>query len=167
VTEPTTIAAGMVVQFHYTLTDPDGNELDSSSGGEPLTYLHGADNIVSGLERQLAGRAVGDAFEAVVPAREGYGERQGPGPQPLPASTFPEGVDVMPGMHFIATDEDSGNDVLLWVMKVEDDQVWVDVNHPLAGVELRFAVEVVGIRDATEEEVAHGHPHGPGGHHHG
>ena len=164
-TDATQITDGLVVQFHYTLTDPDGNVIDSSDGSEPLSYLHGADNIVDGLESQLAGKVVGDTFEAVVPAAEGYGEKEGPGPQPIPRSNFPEDVDLMPGMHFIASDE-SGQEMMLWVMKVEDDQVFVDVNHPLAGVELHFAVEVVSIRDATKEEVEHGHPHGPGGHAH-
>ena len=164
-TDATTIADGMVVQFHYTLTDPDGNVIDSSAGSDPLTYLHGADNIVDGLEKELVGRVVGDTFDAVVPAREGYGEKEGPGPQPIPLSTFPEGVDVMPGMHFIASDE-SGQEIMLWVIKIEGEDAFVDVNHPLAGIELHFGVEVVGIRDATEEEVAHGHPHGEGGHQH-
>ena len=164
-TDATTIADGMVVQFHYTLTDPEGNVIDSSSGGEPLSYLHGADNIVDGLETRLAGRAVGDTFDAVVPARDGYGEKEGPGPQAIPRATFPEDLDVMPGMHFIAQGEDD-QEMMLWVVKVEGEEVWVDVNHPLAGVELHFAVEVVSIRDATAEEVEHCHPHGSGGHHH-
>lgn len=163
--DATTIADGMVVQFHYTLADPEGNVIDTSSGSEPLTYLHGADNIVTGLESQLEGKKVGDSFDAVVPAREGYGEKEGPGPQPIPKSTFPPDIDLTPGMHFIATDE-GGQEIMLWVMGVEDEQVFVDMNHPLAGLDLHFAVEVTEIRDATEEEVAHGHPHGPGGHHH-
>jgi FKBP-type peptidyl-prolyl cis-trans isomerase SlyD len=163
--ENVTITDGKVVQFHYTLADPDGNVLDTSDGSEPLAYLHGADNIVTGLEKQLAGRKVGDAFDAVVPPAEGYGERQGPGAQAVPRSAFPDEIELMPGMHFLAADDD-GNETPLWVVGIQDDNIFVDVNHPLAGVELRFKVEIASIRDASDEEKAHGHPHGPGGHHH-
>lgn len=158
------IEDGKVVTFHYTLTTDAGEQIDSSSGGEPMSYLHGAGNIVPGLERQMTGRASGDKFDAKVPPEEGYGMRDGD-PEPVPRQAFPEDVEIQPGMMFRAETSD-GRVVPLWVAKVESDTVWVDQNHPLAGENLNFAVEVVEVRDATEEERSHGHVHGPGGHQH-
>jgi len=159
-----TVAEGKVVSFHYTLTAPDGAVLDTSDGGEPLMYLHGADNIVTGLEKQLQGKSVGDRFEAVVPPSEGYGEKEGPGPQAVPRAAFPPEAEIAVGVQFVAEGE-GGQEIGLFVTSIAEDEVFVDTNHPLAGVELRFSVEVAGVRDASEEEVAHGHPHGPHGHH--
>lgn len=158
-----TVEARKVVSIHYTLKNDAGDVLDSSSGQDPLIYLHGAGNIVPGLEKQIDGKSVGDKLSAVVPAAEGYGEREGPGPQPVPKSAF-GGADVQPGMSLVVEDE-SGNHMPLWVVKVEGEQVFVDGNHPLAGETLHFDVEVVEIRDATEQELAHGHVHA-GGHDH-
>lgn len=155
----TPITTGKVVFFHYTLTDADGEVIDSSEGMEPMPYLHGAENIVPGLERQMEGRLVGDRFTAVVPPEEGYGEVEGPGPQTIPRDAFPEDAELEEGMQFAAQDEE-GNEMPLWVVSVEDDVVIVDQNHPLAGVTLHFQVEIVDMRDATEVEIAHGHPHG-------
>jgi FKBP-type peptidyl-prolyl cis-trans isomerase SlyD len=160
------IGEGKVAAFHYTLRKGDGGGevLDSSSGRDPLAYLHGAGNIVPGLERQLSGRQVGDSFDAVVEPAEGYGLREGQ-PQPVDRSAFPEGMALSAGMMLRA--ETEGHEVIpLWVVDVEDDKVWVDENHPLAGVTLHFTIEVVEIRDATSTEMEHGHPHGPGGHDH-
>ena len=157
--ETTTVANGQVVSIHYTLKTEEGEVLDSSEGGGPLPYLHGADNIVPGLERQLAGKAVGDKLQAIVPAAEGYGERTGEGPQPVPRANFPEGAEIAAGMVFQAQSPE-GEITPIWVVAVEDDEVLVDINHPLAGVTLCFDVEITGIRSATEEEQAHGHPHG-------
>ena len=161
----TTIAAGKVVSVHYTLRDDDGEVIDSSAGGEPLDFLHGAGNIVPGLERQLTGKQVGDKVTAVVPPEEAYGMPEGPGPQPVPRSSFPDDVELESGLQFFARGP-SGDRIPLWVVEVTDDTVLVDGNHPLAGMTLHFDVEVVGLRDATAEEQAHGHPHGEGGHHH-
>jgi FKBP-type peptidyl-prolyl cis-trans isomerase SlyD len=158
------IEDGKVATFHYTLTNDAGEVLDSSDGRSPLEYLHGAGNIVPGLERQLEGKQAGDKFAAKVDPEDGYGVRQG-APQPVPRSAFPAGARIEPGMAFQAQTSD-GDVVPLWVDRVDETTVWVDENHPLAGVTLNFAVEVVEIRDATEEEMEHGHPHGPGGHHH-
>jgi FKBP-type peptidyl-prolyl cis-trans isomerase SlyD len=158
------IADGKVVMFHYTLKNDAGEILDSSSGGDPMPYLHGAQNIVPGLERQMAGKAAGAKFQAVVPPEEGYGVREGD-PQEVPRQAFPPDVELAAGMQFLATDE-SGEQVPVWIAKVSPDKVWVDQNHPLSDVTLHFDVEVVSIRDATAEEVAHGHPHMPGHHHH-
>ncbi|MEZ4240392.1 MAG: peptidylprolyl isomerase [Myxococcota bacterium] len=160
------IGDGKVASFHYTLrrTDDAGEVLDSSDGRTPLAYLHGAGNIVPGLERQLTGKKVGDKFQAVVEPDDGYGVRQGDA-QPVDRKAFPEGMQLAPGMVLQAETQD--HEVIpLWVVQVEDDKVWVDENHPLAGVTLHFSVEVVDIRDATETEVSHGHPHGPDGHDH-
>jgi FKBP-type peptidyl-prolyl cis-trans isomerase SlyD len=159
------IADGMVVSMHYTLTNPDGQVIDSSSDGDPLTYLHGAGNIVPGLEAKLAGAGVGDKVNAVVAPADGYGERSGPEPQPVPRDRFPEDADLKPGMQIVAQGP-SGEQFALWVVGLKDNDVLLDHNHPLAGVTLHFDVEVTEIRAATDEEKAHGHPHGPGGHDH-
>ena len=154
------IAAGKVVLFHYTLT-VEGNVIDSSRGrGEPLVYLHGSGSIVPGLEREMEGKGVGAAFQAAVAPEEGYGVSQGPGPQRVPRNQFPK--DVATGMSFFA-ETSEGERVQLWVTKVEDTAVWVDTNHPLVDKTLNFDVEITAIRDATSEEMAHGHPHGPDG----
>jgi FKBP-type peptidyl-prolyl cis-trans isomerase SlyD len=160
------ISDGKVATFHYTLRNGDdaGEVLDSSEGRTPLAYLHGAGNIVPGLERQLSGRRVGDTFDALVEPAEGYGVREG-SPQPVERKQFPEGVPLSAGMMLHAETPD--HEVIpLWVVEVDDETVWVDENHPLAGVTLHFAIEVVEVRDATATEVEHGHPHGPGGHEH-
>jgi FKBP-type peptidyl-prolyl cis-trans isomerase SlyD len=162
---PGTVSEHMVVSIHYTLTGDAGNVLDSSAGREPLMYLHGAGNIVPGLEKQLAGRSVGDKLTVNVPPAEGYGERQGPGPQPVERGAFPQGMEVAPGMAFMAQSPD-GHPFQLWVVDVQGDQVMVDVEHPLVGQTLHFAVEVVAVREATPQEKEHGHPHGLGGHEH-
>ncbi len=160
-----TISDGSVVHFHYTLTDDDGNVLDSSrERGEPMPYLHGAKNIVPGLEKQLAGLAVGETLKADVPPEEGYGTHNGMAAQPVPRSEFPSEVPMQAGIQLMAQTE--GGSVPIWIAKVEDETVFIDTNHPLAGKTLHFDVEITGIRDATAEEKAHGHPHGPGGHHH-
>jgi FKBP-type peptidyl-prolyl cis-trans isomerase SlyD len=165
VPNPETIQAGKVVSFHYTLTDDAGKVLDTSSGGRPMDYLHGAENIVPGLEREMEGHTVGDKLKAVVDPESGYGKRIATDPQPIPRDAFPDEVELRPGMQFAAEGPD-GDLIPLWIAKVEPEQVFVDPNHPLAGVTLHFAVEITGIRDATEEEHDHGHPHGPEGHVH-
>ena len=158
------IGEGKVASFHYTLKNDAGEVLDSSSGRDPLAYLHGAGNIVPGLEKELAGKQAGESFQVRVPPEEGYGVRQG-GAQPVERAAFPPGVNLQRGMMFRAQTPD-GDVVSLWVDRVEETVVWVDENHPLAGVALNFAIEIVEIRDATESELEHGHPHGPHGHDH-
>ncbi len=160
---PHRATAGKVVSIHYTLTSSAGDLLDRS-GDEPLAYLHGHENIVPGLERQLEGKAVGDKLKAVVEPAEGYGEKLPGGPQPLPRDAFPEDLELEEGMQLAAQMAD-GQVVPLWIAKVEGDQILVDPNHPLAGETLTFDVEITEIRDATEEERTHGHVHGPGGAH--
>ena len=136
------IADGKVVTFHYTLKSDTGEELDSSAGGEPMPYLQGADNIVPGLEREMAGKAVGDKFEVRVSPEDGYGLREGDA-DVVPRDAFPSDVEVQPGMMFRAENQ-NGEQVALWVTSVDDTQVVVDQNHPLAGEHLNFSVEVVG-----------------------
>ncbi|MEQ1569707.1 MAG: peptidylprolyl isomerase [Myxococcota bacterium] len=158
------IGDGKVATFHYTLTNDAGEVLDSSDGHEPLAYLHGAGNIVPGLERQLAGKGSGDEFATRVAPEDGYGLREGE-PQPVERKAFPPDAKIEKGMTFHAQTPD-GDVIRLTVDRVEADTVWVDDNHPLAGVALNFAVRVVEVRDATDEEIEHGHPHMPGHHHH-
>lgn len=161
----TTIADGKVVTLNYTLKDDAGELIDSSEGAEPLLYLHGAENIVPGLEKALTGKAKGEKLKVTVEARDGYGDRDEGGVHRVSRSQFPPKLKLQRGMQLGAEGPD-GEAVPVWVVGVEGDAVVIDFNHPLAGVRLNFDVEVVDIRDASHEEVAHGHPHGPDGHHH-
>ncbi len=160
-----TITAGKVVTIHYTLTLDDGQTVDTSKGGDPLAYLHGAENIVPGLEKQLDGKPVGSSFDAVVTPEDGYGERIPDAVQQVNKSAFPDDAELAIDMQFQAQDE-AGNTVMGTITAMEGETVTVDFNHPLAGKTLNFAIEVKGIRDASDEEQQHGHPHGPGGHAH-
>ncbi len=158
------ISENCVASFHYTLTDGSGKVLDSSEGQEPLSYLHGAGNIIPGLEDALEGKKVGDKLTVAVKAAEAYGLRDDSLVQQLPSTMF-SGIDnIEVGMEFHAETE-QGLQVVT-VTHVEGDQVTIDGNHPLAGVDLTFDVEITDIRAATEEELNHGHAHGAGGHHH-
>lgn len=158
------IANDVVALIEYTLTDDQGNVIDSSVGGEPLAYLHGAGNIIPGLESALEGKKVGDSLKVSVAPAEGYGEKDDSLLQVVPRSMF-RGVDqIEVGMQFHAQ-TDYGMQVIT-VAKVEGDNVTVDGNHPLAGQNLNFDVKVVEVRAASAEELEHGHVHGAGGHHH-
>jgi FKBP-type peptidyl-prolyl cis-trans isomerase SlyD len=159
------IASGKVVSIHYTLKDDAGNVVDSSSGGEPLTYLHGGGNIIPGLESGLEGATVGSSKQVVVPPGAGYGEKSGPPPQTVPRGAFPAGVDIEAGMQF-GVEGPGGQPIPVWVLSVDDNEVTLSFDHPLAGQSLHFDVTVMEVRDASPEELQHGHPHGPGGHHH-
>lgn len=158
------ISDNFVASFHYTLTDSTGQVLDSSEGKEPLTYLHGVGNIIPGLEKELAGKAVGDKLTVAVPAAEAYGERNEEMIQELPASMFTGVEKIEAGMEFHAQTE-QGLQVVR-VRSVDGDTVTIDGNHPLAGVNLNFDVEITEVREATDEEKDHGHVHGAGGHEH-
>lgn len=158
------IAENSVARFHYTLTNDAGEVIDSSRGREPLAYLHGAGNIVPGLEEAMAGKQVGDAFQVEVAPEDGYGLHQEGLVQEVPRAAF-QGVDeIEPGMSFQAQTPQGVHSVT--VTKVTSELVTVDGNHPLAGQTLHFDVEVTQVRAATEEELQHGHVHGAGGHHH-
>jgi len=153
-----------VVSIDYTLKNDQGEVLDSSAQGEPLSYLHGHHNIISGLENALAGKSVGDTFTVTIPPEEAYGVRDESMTQTVPRHLF-QGVDeIVPGMKFHAEAEHGVN--VVTVLAVEGDQVHLDANHDLAGQTLHFDVTIRDIRPATEDEIAHGHAHGPDGHHH-
>jgi FKBP-type peptidyl-prolyl cis-trans isomerase SlyD len=158
------IAQDKVVLIHYTLTDDAGKVLDSSSGGEPLAYLHGQGNIVSGLEKALDGRQAGDKLRVRVEPADGYGVREDSLVQQVPRRQF-GGANVRPGMQLHAQTS-HGHARVVTVTHIAGDMVTVDGNHPLAGEVLNFEVEVTEVRDASGEELEHGHVHGPGGHHH-
>jgi len=158
------IANDVVASIEYTLTDDQGNVIDSSAGGEPLAYLHGAGNIIPGLEAALAGKVVGDAFKVSIAPADGYGEKNEDMLQQVPREMF-QGVDnIEAGMQFHAQ-TDHGMQVIT-VAAVDGDMVTVDGNHPLAGQTLHFDVKVLEVRAPSAEELEHGHVHGSGGHHH-
>jgi FKBP-type peptidyl-prolyl cis-trans isomerase SlyD len=160
------VAEGKIVLFHYTLTNDAGETLDSSAGGPPLGYLHGAGSIVPGLESALTGKVAGDKLDVVVPAGEAYGEYVAGAVHKVPRTQFPPDVNIQVGMQFGAEGPD-GQPVAVWVRAVDDNEVSIDFNHPLAGQQLHFAVEILTVREASTEERMHGHPHGAGGHDHG
>ncbi|NJD31346.1 MAG: peptidylprolyl isomerase [Gammaproteobacteria bacterium] len=159
------IAQDKVVLIHYTLTNEEGQVLDSSSGGDPLAYIHGQGNIIPGLEKALEGRQAGDKLNVRVEPSEGYGVRDDSLIQQVPRRAFGGVKDVQPGMQFHAQSS-QGQTRVVTVTRIQGDMVTVDGNHPLAGEVLTFDVEVTEVRDATGEELEHGHVHGPGGHHH-
>ena len=158
------IADQKVVVLHYTLTDNEGKLIDKSDDGS-FAYLHGARNIIPGLENALSGKAAGDELKVSIPPEEGYGQRDENMLQEVPKSMFEDDSQIAVGSQFHAQGP-NGEMLVVTVMEVNDDNVVVDGNHPLAGVELNFDVMVVEVRDASEEEIEHGHVHGPGGHHH-
>ena len=151
------ISEDKVVQIDYTLKNEEGQVLDSSEGRQPLSYLHGAGNIIPGLESALEGKETGDEFSVSVPAAEGYGERREELTMTVELSQFPDPKQVQPGARFnVQTDQGV---LLATVTSVTDDQATLDLNHPLAGETLHFDVEVVDVKEASDEERAHGHVH--------
>lgn len=160
-----TIAKDSAVFFNYTLTDSEGNTLDQSPEGQPLGYLHGHNNIIAGLEEQLEGKSAGDKLVAVVEPADAYGEYHEEAIQQVPREHFQGVDDIQVGMQFQAQ-ADNGQAMMVVVKEVSDDIVTIDGNHPLAGKQLSFDVEIADVREATEEELAHGHIHGDGGVHH-
>lgn len=158
------ITKNAVVSIHYSLTDKSGEVLDTSQGGKPLAYLHGRGNLIHGLEKELEGKEEGDKFNITIPPEEAYGTRDENLVRQVPRSAFKDVEDLEPGMHFRSKTE-SGTETFT-VIKIEDEKVTVDGNHPLAGETLTFEVEVNGVRQATDEEVSHGHVHGSDEHDH-
>jgi FKBP-type peptidyl-prolyl cis-trans isomerase SlyD len=157
------VADNMAVSIHYTLTNDDGEVLDTSIGDEPLVYLHGVGNIIPGLENALHGKVAGDKFNVHIAPEDAYGEQMEEMIQVISRDMF-EGIDnIEVGMQFNA-DVSSGSGVVT-VVNIEDDDITIDGNHPLAGLALTFDVEVIDVRAATEEEAKHGHIHGAGCHH--
>jgi FKBP-type peptidyl-prolyl cis-trans isomerase SlyD len=157
------IEARKVVSFEYTLTDDSGQLIEKSQAGKPVAYLHGSGNIIPGLEKALDGKSSGDAFGVTIAPEDGYGVHDERLIQNIPIRKLPERKAEV-GMQWRVQTE-SGPRVLR-VMAVRGDYAKVDANHPLAGKTLRFDVKVIEVRDATEEELTHGHVHGEGGHNH-
>lgn len=158
------IAKDKVVSIEYTLRDNDGNILDTSEGREPLAYLHGNGNLIPGLEAQLEGKGADEALKVVVAPADGYGEFDAAQIVNVPKSQFAGVAELAVGMQFTASGPE-GQQVVT-VTKIENDTVTVDGNHPLAGQTLNFDVKIVSVREATADELSHGHVHGAGGHHH-
>ncbi|HRJ28122.1 MAG TPA: peptidylprolyl isomerase [Cyclobacteriaceae bacterium] len=157
------IAKNTVVSIHYTLRDDQGNVLDSSEGKDPLLYIQGIGNLIPGMEEGLEGKLKGDKLDIKVTPEKGYGTRNDSLIQKVPRTAFGD-QEVRPGMQFQA--QTSNGAQIVTITEVGLESVTVDGNHPLAGVGLNFAVEVMDVRQATEDELSHGHVHGPGGHHH-
>ena len=156
-----TIAQNKVGIFHYTLTNQGGEVLDSSQGQDPMPYLHGAGNIIPGLESHMAGKKSGDSFTAVISPEDGYGEFNPEAFLQVPKAQLPEGIEFQKGLQLLAQDEDGG--VMPIFMDGYDEATDIftfNANHPLAGETLTFKVEVVEVRDASDEELAQGHPVG-------
>ena len=154
------ITKNKVAAIHYTLRDEEGTVIDSSEGRDPLHYLHGAGNLIPGMEEGLEGKSEGEKLNLKIEPEKGYGEKDENLVQKVPRSAFGE-QDVKPGMRF-STNQGG----VVTVTDVGPDSVTVDGNHPLAGVPLNFDVEIVEVRNATDEEISHGHVHGQGGHNH-
>ncbi|GIK08735.1 MAG: peptidyl-prolyl cis-trans isomerase [Anaerolineaceae bacterium] len=154
----TKVTSGQVVSMQYTLR-VDGKVVDSSEEGDPLEYLYGAANIIPGLEREMEGMAVGESRTVIVSPLDGYGEVDEEAFIEAPRSEFPDDMPIKPGVEMELTGPD-GHPMYARIERVEGETVTLNMNHPLAGAELHFDVKVVGLRDATEEEMDHGHAHG-------
>ncbi|MFT5259908.1 MAG: FKBP-type peptidyl-prolyl cis-trans isomerase SlyD [Saprospiraceae bacterium] len=157
------ISNDVVASINYVLKDDNGTIIDQSNG-EPLVYIHGAGNLIPGLESQLEGKAAGDKLEATVAPADGYGEIDAQHMQTVKKDMFPEDTPVEVGMQFHGADP-SGSPIVVTVASIEGDEVIIDGNHELAGKTLHFSVEVLEVRAASDDELSHGHVHGPGCNH--
>jgi FKBP-type peptidyl-prolyl cis-trans isomerase SlyD len=158
------IEPNSVVTLHYTLKDNEGNIIDQSDDGSFL-YLHGAMNIIPGLEKALTGKSAGDELQVKVTPEEGYGEKDPARIQEVPKTMFQDDSQIQVGVQFQAQSPD-GQAIVVTVTEIKEEAVVIDANHALAGMDLNFDVKIVDVREASEEEIAHGHVHGPGGHEH-
>lgn len=158
------ITKDTVVQLHYTLSDADGSQIESSHNSHPLLYLHGHQNMLPAIEAALEGKVAGDQFELVLEPKDAYGERDENAIQSIQVKHLQGAKKWAPGMTAVVETDHGPRQVK--IVKVGMFKAEVDVNHPLAGKTLTFALQVVDVRAASEEEVAHGHAHGVGGHHH-
>ena len=159
------VSKDKVVLMHYTLKNDKGEVVDSSDGQEPLAFLQGHGNIIPGLENALEGCKLGDKKEVSVEPEEGYGLRMDDAIQEIPSSALQGIEEVTIGMQLQSQDKD-GNPFVVTVIKIEDDKITVDANHPLAGETLHFSVSIEEVRNAQKEELSHGHVHSVGGHSH-
>ncbi len=158
------ITADRVVTIHYTLKDDSGTVLDSSAGSDPLAYIQGHGNLISGLEKALEGRTGGDKLAVSITPADGYGVRNESLIQRVPRRSLQGAGEIRKGMQFQARTEDGMR--MFTVTGIVGDMVTLDGNHPLADKTLHFDVEIIDVREASAEELEHGHVHGPGGHHH-
>lgn len=158
------IGKNNVVSIHYTLKDGAGDVLDSSDGKQPMQYLHGANNLIPGLENELQGKSSGAKFETTIPPEQAYGERNEEFVQTIKKDVFQGVESVEPGMTFVAKGEGDAERQVR-VTEVEGEDVTIDANHPMAGMTLHFDVEVLGVREGTEQELEHGHVHPEGADH--
>lgn len=158
------IAKNRVVAIDYTLSDSAGNVLDSSRGGQPLVYLHGVGSLVPGLESALEGQASGASISVTIPPEKAYGTRDEALVQPVPRERFVGIEDLEVGKQLQAQTEVGPR--IVKVVEITDESVTIDANHELAGMTLHFDITVVEVREATPDELNHGHAHGPGGHEH-
>ncbi len=160
------ISKNKVVTIDYTLKDDSGKIIDTSKGEgrEALVYLHGASNLIPGLENALEGKGAGDELSVTIAPEDAYGARDQSKIFDIPKARFGD-QEIQVGARYNASGPE-GDTVVLSVVEVKEDSVMVDANHPLAGMQLSFDVKVMDIRDATEEEISHGHAHGPGDQHH-
>jgi len=154
-----------IVTIDYTVTDGQGGEIDSSKDGDPLVYIHGVGHLIPGLEKKLEGKSAGDSLTAIIPPEEAYGQRDEALRQVVARDQFEDPDKLQVGMQFEAQGEGDDSEVVT-VISIEEEDVTLDANHPLAGITLHFEVQIVEVRDASQEELDHGHVHGEGGHHH-
>jgi FKBP-type peptidyl-prolyl cis-trans isomerase SlyD len=161
--EESKVDDGQVVSMHYTL-HVDGRVVDSSEGGEPLQFIQGMGHIIPGLEHELYEMRIGDSKQVVVTAKDGYGEADAEAFMDVPRGSFPTNVPLEAGTELELRDQ-SGHPVYARIETIGDENIRLNMNHPLAGKELHFDVKIAGLRRATDEEVSHGHVHG-GGHNH-
>ena len=154
-----------VVSFHYTLNSEEGKLIESSREKEPMSYLHGANNIIPGLEKEMTGRKAGDEYSVTVQPEDAYGARSEANIQRIALKHL--GKKVRPKVGQVLVLHTKQGKVQATVVKVGRFNVDVDANHPLSGQALTFDVQIMSVRDATQEEIGHGHAHGVGGHDHG
>jgi FKBP-type peptidyl-prolyl cis-trans isomerase SlyD len=165
-TQAPVVKNGKVISINYVLRNSGGEQIDQSEKNEPFTYLHGASQIVKGLEQGISDLKVGDKKKVVVSPKDGYGEVNPKLKLTLKRDAFPDDVKLEAGMQFEADSSNDGNPMVFTITDVKGDDITIDGNHPLAGETLHFEIEVVGVRDATADEKQHGHAHGAGGHNH-
>lgn len=154
-----TVEGGLIVSLSYVLRLDDGEQIDSAASDDPLVYLHGAQNIIPGLEEALTGLKVGDVRDVTVSPSEAYGEMNPDAFELIPYEAFPSDLELEEGMGVRMVESGTGRQVEAYISELRDDGALLDLNHPLAGETLHFNVEVVGLRRATSDEIAHGHAH--------
>lgn len=158
------IGSNKVVTIHYTLKDDQGNILDSTIGSQPFSYLTGYEQIIPKLEEEIDSMIIGGKKHVSIPAAEAYGERNEALIHHVSRDNFPPDIELEVGMEFV-TNAPDGSQMPLVVTELNGDDITIDFNHPLAGKNLEFDVELIDVRDATDEELSHGHVHGPHSHH--